>query len=439
MGRLGIELTVLCVLILINGLLAMAEMSLVSSRKTKLEQRATKGQQGAKTALRLLENPTRLLSAIQVGITMIGVLTGVVGGAALADELQAIAATVPMLAPYSETIGIGVVVVVITYFTLIFGELIPKRLALTRPDAYASMLSGPLWLLAQLFSPLVFLLTRSTDGLLRMANLRLPDEPVLVDEEIRSILKEGAKAGQLAMVEKRMVESVLRLDDLRVGAILTPRTEIDWIDLNGTPAEARETILASGHTLYPAARDELDNIAGFLRSQDVLSNLLAPQPVPLETQVIEGVFVPESASALRSLELFKEHRKPVLFVVDEYGGLVGMLTMSDILRAIVGEVQDAVEDEENSVHVREDGSLLVDGLLPIAEFRDQLPWEMDEDAFKTSYHTMGGFAMDKLGRVPVTGDKFLCGGLSFEIMDTDGLRVDKILVSLPKPASPEGA
>lgn len=429
MERLSVELLILFFLIILNGLLAMAEMSLVSSRKARLEQRAGRGQKGARTALLLLENPTKLLSAIQVGITMIGVLTGVVGGAALADELAALAAGVPLLAPYSETIGIGIVVLVITYFTLIFGELIPKRVALTRPDAYASALAGPLWLLAKVGSPLIFILTRSTDGLLRLAGLNLPDEPVLVDEEIRNILNEGTRSGSVDMVEKRMVESVLRLDDSRVGALLTPRTEIEWIDLNGTPEEARELILSTGHSVYPVAREELDDVVGFVRARDVLSNLLASQPVPLDSQVIEGAFVPESTSALRVLELLKEHRKPLLFVVDEYGGLVGMVTLADILRAIVGDVPDAPRDDEPHVFVRDDGTLLVDGMMSINDFENDLPWKVAEGVMESRYHTMGGFIMDKLERVPVTGDKFDWQGMSFEVMDTDGLRVDKILVS----------
>lgn len=429
MNRLGFELLLLLLLILFNGLLAMAEMGLVSSRKSKLEQRAARGERGATTALRLLEHPTRLLSSVQVGITMIGVLTGVVGGAALADELSVLVSRFPVLEPYSESISIGIVVIAVTYFSLILGELVPKRLALTNPESYAAGLAGPLWLLSRLASPLVFILTRSTDTLLRLVNLNLPDEPVLVDEEIRALLREGTQSGSVEMVEKRMVESVLRLDDLAVGAILTPRTEIDWIDLDGPMDEARQAILDSGHSVYPAAHEELDQIAGFLRARDVLGNLLKPEPASLESLIIPGIFVPESTTALRALEMLKEKRQPVLFVVDEYGGLEGMVTLSDILRSIVGDVPDATQEEEPGMRVRSDGSLLVDGLLSISEFQHNLTWELSVGDFDSEYHTMGGFVMEQLGRVPTEGDQFEWRGLQFEVIDTDGMRVDKILIT----------
>ncbi len=429
MDRLSFELLLLLFLILFNGLLAMAEMSLVSARKSKLEQRAARGERGAATALRLLEHPTRLLSSVQVGITMIGVLTGVVGGAALADEVSVLVSRVEALAPYSESISIGLVVLVVTYFSLILGELVPKRLALTNPDSYAAGLAGPLWLLSRLAAPLVFILTRSTDTLLRVVNLNLPDEPVLVDEEIRALLREGTQSGSVEMVEKKMVESVLRLDDLAVGAILTPRTEIDWIDLDSPIDEARQAILESGHSVYPAANEELDHIAGFVRARDVLGNLLEAEPAPLSSLVIPGIFVPESTTALRALEMLKEKRQPVLFVVDEYGGLEGMVTLSDILRSIVGDVPDATQEEEPGMRERADGTLLVDGLLSISEFQHNLTWELSVGDFESEYHTMGGFVMEQLGRVPTEGDVFEWRGLQFEVIDTDGMRVDKILVS----------
>jgi putative hemolysin len=429
MNRLTLELLFLLTLILINGLLAMAEMSLVSARKGRLEQRAARGERGARMALRLLENPTQLLSSVQVGITMIGVMTGVIGGAALADELSVFVAQFRALAPYSDTISIGIVVVAVTYFSLILGELVPKRMALTRPDAFASALARPLYVLAQMASPLVFILTRSTDALLRLARLSLPDEPVLVDEEIRALLREGTDSGSMDMVEKKMVESVLRLDDLPVGAILTPRTEIEWIDLGQTLEEARELVESTAHSVYPAARDELDDIAGFIKARDVLANMLRAEPVALETLVTPCIFVPESMTALRVLEMLKERRQPVVCVVDEYGGLEGMVTLSDILRAIVGDLPDSHQEEEPGIRQRDDGSLLVDGLLSISEFEHSLPWEIGEADFSSDYHTMGGFVMEQLGRVPNEGDKFEWLGMQFEVMDTDGRRVDKILIT----------
>jgi putative hemolysin len=439
--QISTEMLVLVLLILFNGSLAMAEMSLVASRRVKLEQRAAQGQRGAQRALSLLEDPTHLLSSVQVGITMVGILTGVVGGAAVADEFTDLAASVPVLAPYSRPIGIGIVVLIITYFSIVFGELLPKRLALTRPDAFASALAGPLWLLSRFTAPLVWVLTWSTNTLLRVTGLSLPDEPVLVDEEIRSILNEGQKSGTVEVTERKMVESVLRLDDLRVGAILTPRTEIEWIDLDQPVAEARELIESTGHTMYPAARGELDDIAGYLRSRDVLASLLDNQAVALESLVRDAPFVPEATSALRALEILKEKRKPALFVVDEYGGLVGMVTLSDIMRAIVGDVPDSPEEDEPMIRARADGSLLVDGLVSINDFAHSLPFEVEPALFDSPYHTMGGFVMEKLGRVPITGDTFQWQGLEFEVMDTDDRRVDKILVSRAKngdtPEEPE--
>ncbi|MBI1317402.1 MAG: DUF21 domain-containing protein [Candidatus Hydrogenedens sp.] len=440
MERISLELSVLVLLILFNGLLAMAELSLVSARRARLEQRAAQGQRGARTALRLLEDPTRLLSAIQVGITMVGIITGVVGGASVAEEIARIAARVPALAPYSNAIGIGIVVLLITYFSIVFGELLPKRLALTRPDAFASALAGPLWVLSRAASPVVFLLTWSTNTLLRLTGMSLPDQPLLVDEEIRAILNEGAKSGEVAAVEKKMVESVLRLADIRVGAILTPRTELEWVDLDHPGSEALAIVQQTGHTIYPAARGELDEIAGFLRARDVLVSLLGANPSPLAKLVRTAPFVPESTTALRALELLKEHHKPAIFVVDEYGGLVGMVTMSDIMRAIVGEVPDAPEDDEPAIRQRDDGSLLVDGFVSLSDFLHNGYLEVDATLVESAYHTMGGFAMEQLGRVPAAGDAFDWQGLHFEVLDTDGRRVDKILVSLgeaPAGGTPE--
>lgn len=434
MNRLGYELLLLFVLMLVNGLLSMAELSLVSSRKSRLEQRAQKGERGAVTALRLLENPTRLLSAVQVGITLIGILTGAVGGATLSDEVAGWINRFPALAPYSHTIGFGIVVLGITYLSLIIGELVPKRMALTRPDAFASALARPLWLIALLASPLVYVLTVSTDALLRLLNLKLSDEPVLVNEEIRLLLKEGTEQGAVEVTEQKMVEGVLRLDDLRVGAILTPRTELEWIDLGLEPEQAKEVVLTTGHSVYPAAPDTLDAIAGFIRARDVLGMFLQSTHRPLQELVTPGLFVPDSTTALATLELLKEKRQPVAFVVDEYGGLEGMITISDIMRAVVGDVPHTTHEEEVGIRERDDGSLLVDGLLSISEFEHNLSWELEPGDFESEYHTMGGFVMEQLGRVPTEGDSFDWRGLRFEVIDTDGMRVDKILIThAPKP------
>jgi putative hemolysin len=429
MSRIGYEILFLFLLMLFNGMLAMAELSLVSARKSRLEQRAQKGERGASTALQLLENPTRLLSSIQVGITMIGVLTGAVGGATLSDEMGELVARIPALAPYSTSIGFGLVVVAITYFSLVFGELVPKRLALTRPDSYASALSGPLWVISWIGAPLVYVLTFSTDTLLRLLNLKTPNEPVLVNEEIRALLQEGTEQGAVEVAEKKMVEGVLRLDELRVGAILTPRTEIEWIDLSLSAQDAKDVVLNTGHSVYPAAKDTLDNIVGFIRARDVLGTFLQSEPRPLESFVVKGLFVPDSTTALATLELLKEKRQPVAFVVDEYGGVEGMITVSDIVRAIVGDVPHTADEEEMGIREREDGSLLVDGLLSINEFEHSLPWELEAGDFESEYHTMGGFVMERLGRVPTEGDQFEWRGLRFEVIDTDGMRVDKIIIT----------
>lgn len=429
MNDFGTELIVIAILIALNNILAMTEAALLSVRKARLQQRVNDGDKQAQAALHLTENPNQFLSVIQIGITLIDVLTGAVAGATLAEFLSKELKNIPALAPYSETIGLAVVVLVITYFSIVLGELVPKRLAIQNPEKIASIAARPMLVLSKILSPVVRFLSFSTDLILRIIGARSSTEPPVTEEEIHVLLDQGTQAGIFEVAEQDMVAGVFRLNDRRVYSLMTPRTEIVWLDVRDTPEEVLAKMTEGPYSRFPVCQGSLDNVLGIVKARELLTRSLAGQPIALKECLTPALFIPETTFASRALEVFKENNKKLVLVIDEFGGVTGLLTINDVLEEIVGDI----ETGEPQATQRQDGSWLLDGMLDVDEFKEifhlaNLPNEDD-------YETLGGFVMNSLGRIPHTADQFEWQGLRFEVVDMDGRRVDKVLVTT-LPARP---
>lgn len=423
-------------LIVMNGLFAMAEIALVSARKVRLRQHAEKGSKGATRALELAEQPTRFLSTVQVGITSIGILSGALGERAIVDQLQSSLAEIPEMAPYAHEIALTGMVIAITYVSLIIGELVPKRLALLRPEPIAAFFSRPMHMLSLLALPLVKLLSFSTDLILRVLGAGRPNEPTVTEEEIKLLLEQATMEGIFERTEQQLVENILRLDDRKVGAIMTPRKDIVFLDVQKPFERNRQTIIDHPHWIIPLCRDGLDNIIGFVKTKDLLNRMLAGEKADLLQLNTNALFVPNSLSLMQVLEQFKKSHLHTALVVDEYGELDGLVSLSDILEAIVGDIPSEADDEEPQAIRREDGSWLVDGMLDSERMKELFGLPALPEEQSGNFHTVGGFVMLRLGNVPKVTDCFEFAGLRFEVVDMDRNRVDKVLVSaIPHPTS----
>lgn len=422
------EAIFILVLILANGVLAMAEIAVISARKARLQQRADEGDEQASAALKLANDPADFLSTVQVGITLVGVLAGAFGGATIAGQISGWVAGFPLLAPYSSAIGVAVVVILITYFSLVLGELVPKRLALNDPERVAMLVAAPMRFLSRLASPLVRFLSKSSTLVLRLLGAKPSDEPPVTEEEIKVMIAQGTQAGVFAEAEQDMVQAIFRLGDRRVGTLMTPRTELVWLDLDDPMEENQRKILGSIHSRFPVARGSLDHVVGVVQAKDLLASCMAGIEFTLKDVLCQPLFVPESMPALKVLELFRESRVHTALVIDEYGGFQGLVTLFDILESIVGEIPDAGDLSELEVIQREDGTWLVDGMLPIDELKEIFHLSTMPGEERGYYQTVGGFVMTSLGRIPVASDHFVWSGLRFEVVDMDGLRVDKVLI-----------
>lgn len=427
---MAVEIIIILGLILANGLLAMAEIAIVAARKARLQQRAEEGDEKAGIALELAKNPGDFLASVQVGITLVGVLTGAFGGATLAKQISIWVANFPRLTPYSDAIGVGLVVILITYFTLVLGELVPKRLALYRPEDIAAAVAGPMRVTALLISPFVRLLSASTNLVLRLTGVKPSSEPPVTEEEIRVMLDQGTQAGVFAEAEQDMVEAVFRLGDRRVGKLLTPRPEVVWLDTEEVADITQSKILGSVYSRFPVAQGSLDHVIGIVQSKDLLDNLLSGKPLDLLGSLYPPLFVPESMPALKVLELLRHSKVHIALVIDEFGGFQGLVTLFDILESIVGEIPESGERSNLEVIQREDGTWLVDGMLPIDEFKELFHLSELPDESRGYYQTVGGFIMSFLGHIPAASDHFEWSGIRIEVMDMDGMRVDKVLVDL---------
>lgn len=424
-----IEILIIFLLLIINGLFAMAEIAVLSARKARLQQQAMEGNRKARVALGLATNPNQFLSTVQIGITLVGILAGAFGGATVAEELGIYFKRFAFLAPYGEALSVGLVVLAITYFSVILGELVPKRLALNHAERIATSLAVPMRALSVVMSPFVRILTLSTDLVIRLLGIRPSTEPPVTGEEIKVLIEQGTRVGVFEEAEQGMIEGVLRLGDRRAGELLTPRTRIVWFDLNDSWEEIKQEIITSRHSRFPLAEGDLDKVLGIVDAKDILVQSLRGESFDLRALLTEPLLVPESMPALQVLELFKQRGSHLALVLDEYGGLQGLITHNDILEDIVGYVPLSAGTEEPNAVRREDGSFLVDGLLPIDRLKEILNIEKWPDEEVGHYQTVGGFVITQFGRIPSVGQRFEWGDYDFEVMDMDWRRVDKVLIT----------
>jgi len=423
------EIIIVLLLIILNGIFAMSEIAIVSARRTKLQYQANEGNQNAQVALELAKSPNRFLSTVQIGITFIGIFAGAFGGGTIALTISEQLKKVELISPYSEVIGLFLVVTIITYLSLVIGELVPKRIALSNPEKTAKLVAKPMNFLSTITAPLVTLLTISSDLMLNLIGIQPPSEPVVTDEEVKLLMTEGAEVGIFETTEKDIVERTLRLGDKKIYPMLTPRGEIEWLNIDHSFESIRNRIIKEPHSYFPVCRDGLDKVLGIIQTKDLLADFMSDEKIDLAKSMHKPIFVPETMEALDVLELFKTTGIHIALVVDEYGSVIGLLSLSDILSEIVGEIPTADALEEVDFMQRENGSYLVDGLVPIDEFKKFFKIKKIPELETEDFHTLGGFAMDMIGRIPVSGDKFEIGRFSFEVVDMDENRVDKVLVS----------
>lgn len=423
------EIALILILIVLNGVFAMAEIAILSAKKSRLQKLANEDDKNAQTALELAQHPNKLLSTVQIGITLIGILAGAYGGSTVADSLAVEFAKVPAIASYSAQLAFVLVVGIITFLSLIIGEIVPKRLALLNPERIAIKIARPMGALSSFASPLVFILSASTDFVLRFFPIPKSKESQVSDEEVKLLLREGTQIGVFESAEQDIVERTLKLSDKRVNALMSPRAEIDWIVLDSSITAIRKKVTASAHSHYPVCRDSLDSVVGIVKTSDVLTDYLEDGKIDLKKSLHKPVFVPESMPALKLLELFKKSGIHMALVIDEYGSIKGLVSLTDVLEEIVGDIPDIDDLDEQEITKHDENSWLVNGVLPIEEFKEyfhirKLPSE------KTGvYHTIGGFVMNRLGKIPLTGDKTEWNEYTFEVVDMDGNRIDKILVT----------
>jgi putative hemolysin len=435
MNSILLEIIAIFLLILLNGVLAMSEIAVVSARKIRLQQRAEAGSAGAQAALELAMNPNHFLSTVQIGITLIGILAGAFGGATIAEELEAFFGTLPIpwLSTYSEAVSVGLVVLVITFLSLILGELAPKQIGLNDPEGIAARIAPVMLALSRLTAPVVRLLSSASNLVLRLLGIRPSSEPEVTEEEIKLLIEQGTQGGIFEPEEEEMVEQVLRLADRPIVAQMTPRTEIDWLDLDDPIETIQATLAAARYSYYPVGRGGVDNLLGVIQAKDLLAQCIQGMPLSLEEKISQPLFLPESMTILEALKRFRQSHSQIALVIDEFGGIQGLSTITDILEAIAGDFPDAIDANDPEIVPREDGSYLIDGMLNIDEFKDLFDLATLPGEEESYYQTLGGFVMTFLGRIPSAGDEFEYQNLRLEVMDMDGLRVDKVLVT-PEPA-----
>jgi putative hemolysin len=433
---LWLQIAIVFLLILLNGFFAMAEMAVVSARKARLQHAAELGREGARVALELKRDPGRFLSTVQIGITVISVVASAFGGAALADTLaQHLEAFPGWVTDYAKSISFAVVVILISYFTLILGELVPKRLALSRPEYIAARLSWLLQMMAWVSGPAERFLSASSNLVLRLIPMRSGEPSPVTEEEITLMLREATAAGHFQAAETAMVQMVFRLGDRRVSAVMTPRTQVEWLDLTDSEDENRRKIRDSAYSRFPVVENGPQHVVGIVQVKDLYTAVLAGRPFDLRSALRPPLFVPNTVTALRALEIFKKSGAPMALVVDEYGDFEGVVTLHDILQSLVGDIADPADADSQAVVRRDDGSWLVDGMVTVDEVRDltglpRLPGEDSDD-----FQTLGGFMMARINRVPKVADRIMVDGFRFEVFDMDGRRVDRVLIIPPKAAS----
>lgn len=430
---IGLELLLILMLVLLNGAFAMSELAIVSSRRSRLVAMERRGSLGAAAALQLADNPERFLPTVQVGITLVGILAGAFGGARLSGGIAEALAQVPGIGPLAEEIAFALVVLMITYLSLILGELVPKQLALRHPEQLAVLVARPLLWLSRATAPVIWVLSTSSALVLRLFGRHTPAGQAVTEEEVKAMVAEGATSGAIETEERHMIERVLRLADKPVRALMTPRTELEWIDRTASPQDMAARLRASHVTRFVVADGRVDNVVGVAASKDLLDQLLAGGPLSVQAALRQPLVLPDTLSALDALERLRGDAIGLALVMDEYGSFEGVVTASDLLEAIVGELGSSGPTESTPAVKRHDGSLLLDGMMPSDELKARL--ELPDLPREGTYHTVAGLMLALLQRVPKEGDRIAWAGWRFEVVDMDGRRVDKVLAIKEDPAA----
>lgn len=425
MGDIALELGIILVLMIANGVFAMSEIAVVSARKARLLRRSESGDRGAREALELVAAPADFLATVQIGITLIGILAGAFGGATLSDKLASLLAPLPGIEPHARPVAFTLVVLLISYLSLVVGELVPKRLAMVSPEAIASWVARPMRWLSRIASPVVRLLTASTALVIRWLPIESRPEPAVTEEEIRILIDQGTRSGLFESSERTMIENVFHLGDRGVGAFMAPRASIVWLDLDDSPEVIGRKLSEHRFSRYPVASESLDRTIGVVQTKDLLPACVRGEAIDLRRLALKPLFVPESLSALKVLELFKNGPHLAL-VVGEHGAVQGLVTVNSILESLVGQLREAGDAQDDRVIPLKGGGWLLDGRLSMDELRELL--KVDVPAGEANPETVGGFVMAQLGRVPQAGDRFEWQGLTMEVRTMVGLRVAKVRV-----------
>lgn len=420
-----VEIFIILGLILINGLFSMAEIALVSARKARLEGRANKGDKKAEEALKLANNPDTFLSTVQIGITLIGLLTGIYSGERLKSDVVEYFNRFDLLRPYSDGIATFLILIVLTYFTLVLGELLPKRLGMSNPEKIAIFMAKPMKVIGYITYPFIWLLSKSTSLLVNLLKIKSSDNQV-TEEEIKAIISEGTEQGTIDEVEQEIIERVFHLSDRNITSLMTHRSDIVWFDLYDNELSIKEKILKEPHTVYPVCEGNIDNIKGIVSIKD----LYTTDDMTLFKDIMRTpLYVPENNSAYQVLEKFKQSKTHAAFIIDEYGTLQGMITLNDILEAIVGDIPEP-HGEDYEIVSRPDGTFLIDAQIPFYDFLTKFEKTDIMEDQEQEFDTLAGFILDQLERIPNTGDTLEWNGFKFEIVDMDAQRIDKILVTI---------
>lgn len=436
MGDVWLEILIILLLVLANGVFAMSEISVVASRRVRLQQRAEEGDSRARLALSLSLAPEQFLSTVQVGITLVGVLAGAYGGARLSQPLAEFLAELPAIGPYAQSVSLGIVVAAITVLSIVLGELVPKSIGLRYPESIASWVAGPMMLLSRAGAPVVKTMTASTNAIMKLAGFKPVSGPSLTEDEIRAVISEGAETGVLEPAEESIVQRVFHLGDQRVAAIMTPRVDIEWVNIDISTAELRDFLIAHTHTEFVVCDVNLEHVLGTVRAAELVPAVLEGGPIDLRALLREPLFVPDSMPAFKLLEAFRSSHRHLALVLDEFGAVEGLVSVADLLEGLVGVLPGDPSEARGAFTARDEYSWLVDGSAAMAEVVSK--FELSPPAEEAgSYHTLAGFVMARLGRVPYAADAFDYGDYRFEVVDMDGRRVDKVMVTrVTAPQSP---
>lgn len=426
---MGIEAVIVLLLIVANGFLSMSELAIVSARTARLQQMADRGNHGSSVAIELAADPNRFLSSVQIGITLIGILNGAFGGATLSAPIASAPGAVPLIGSYSSTIAPILVVLVITYFSLVIGELVPKRLALRSPETVASLMAPTLRILSRIMGPCASLLSASTEAVLRLFGPSRLDDNQVSEEEIQLLIKQGTEAGVFQEAERRLVAGVFEVAERSVGELMTPRQAVDMLDVSKSDAENRQRMIDSPHNIYPVCEGSPDNLIGIISARELWRRQLASESTGIREALQPALFSPELSPVFAAIDQMRQTRQTMALLIDEYGGFEGIITFNDILSDLVGEIDDPHMTDIRGAIRRPDGSWLVDGIFPAHELRDLLSIEELPGENAGRFETVGGFIMDQLGHIPVDGESLEWERHRFRVITMDGNRIDKIIIS----------